>query len=256
MLPMLKVGALLALAAPYASALTISSITGNFVIGGTITIKWKTDATSPSTFSVELLHASFNQQYAVANNVDASTGSKDIELPVVPIDDGYTIELVAIDNINNVFSISDDFPVGAENTTASKSVHAGQVKTTFTPLSTAPLPSSTTAPPAGSSTTPLAGGSSAQNANSPPPSGSPSPLPSRKCCYSCGCCQLLDWHPCCSRGYGWGCCPLIMCCVQTKQGGRKLSHRPDISHALPACCCYPPPPLTRRCQTDYILSFI
>ncbi|KAF7314644.1 hypothetical protein MKEN_00938200 [Mycena kentingensis (nom. inval.)] len=189
MLSMIKLGAFLGLAAPFADALKISSVSGNFVIGGTITVSWNTANSDPTnTFSIELLHESFNQQYAIANNVDASTLSKEIELPVVPVGDGYKIELVAIDNINQVFSITDEFPIGAENTTstaevAGKTVTTSSTSTTSTSASLTPTVSgaSTTPVTTPSASTPTTGGptnsgSGSESGASSTPSGAAVPM--------------------------------------------------------------------------------
>ncbi|KAJ7069485.1 hypothetical protein C8F01DRAFT_1112899 [Mycena amicta] len=151
--------ALLALAAPSTYALTISTITGNFVIGGVIHVAWTTSSSDAAgSFSVELVHPSFNRQYALANNVDSSSLSKDIELPVVDdLGDGYTLEFVGISDINTVYTVSDDFSIGAENTTTTHTVHGSTIKTTSTPISTPSTPSTTVN---SATTTPLGPGTS------------------------------------------------------------------------------------------------
>ncbi|KAJ7724356.1 hypothetical protein B0H16DRAFT_1596482 [Mycena metata] len=80
--------------------------------GTTTTITW-TSTTTDSTFSIELTHPSFNQAIAIANNVDPTLDTLAIELPVVPADDGYTLEFVNITNINQVFATSPDFSIAA-----------------------------------------------------------------------------------------------------------------------------------------------
>ncbi|KAF7299746.1 hypothetical protein HMN09_00980500 [Mycena chlorophos] len=173
MLAMAKLGAFLALAAPFTSALEITSITGNFVIGGVIVVNWTTNAaTDPSSFSIEMLNPTFNNQYALGNNVPTSDMSKSIEMPVVVLGQGnYQIEFIDIENINTVFTISDNFTIGAENTTTTNSVGGKTIKTTATPIST---PSTTSAPATtAATTTPLDGNSTPADTTPAATSSSP-----------------------------------------------------------------------------------
>ena len=45
------------------------------------------DLKSSDSFSIELINTSFNNAFAIANNVDPSTGSITLTLPSVPV--GY-----------------------------------------------------------------------------------------------------------------------------------------------------------------------
>jgi hypothetical protein len=156
MFAMFKIWAILALAAPFASALDIVSVTGNAVIGGSLTITWSTSTSDAAgSFSVELFHESFNDILAIATNVDASTLSKTVPIPVVPAGDGYYIQLVDISDVNAVFSTSQTFSIGAESATQSVTVKESAVPTgktssgsltgsasqTGVQISTKPLPS-------------------------------------------------------------------------------------------------------------------
>ncbi|KAJ7741334.1 hypothetical protein B0H16DRAFT_1323922, partial [Mycena metata] len=125
--------AILALAASYVSALTISSITGDAVSGGSLTITWNTATTDAAgVFSIELNHPSFNSALALATNVDSSQLSITIPLPTLDPADGFTITFVDIANINDVFSTSNSFSIGAASSTLSVSVKASSVKSSST----------------------------------------------------------------------------------------------------------------------------
>ncbi|KAJ7643775.1 hypothetical protein FB45DRAFT_999116 [Roridomyces roridus] len=178
MLAMLKLSLGLTLAATLASAQIISSISGNLVTGGSITIDWTSDSTSAATFSVFIIHPSFNQQFALANNVQTSAGTLTAELPVLPPGDGYTVELVKIDDVNFVFSESKDFSVGGASQSVSTTItgHSNLPKTSATPISTPSLtPISTPSSPPTSASTPAANTESAPSSTAPSDSTSPSP---------------------------------------------------------------------------------
>ncbi|KAJ7464796.1 hypothetical protein B0H11DRAFT_2051441 [Mycena galericulata] len=198
MFAMFKLCAILALAAPFVSALTITTISGNVVSEGSITITWTTSTSDAAgTFSIELDHPSFNSALGIANNVDSSSLSITIALPNVPAQSGYTIEFVAIDDINTVFTTSNSFSIGAvsatlsttvtgaSSTPSSKSVSttgsaSGSASASVTPLSTKPAPSTTntgfgnTVPP--SATSPA---TSATSSPSPSTTGSSGALVAR-----------------------------------------------------------------------------
>ncbi|KAJ6508315.1 hypothetical protein C8R45DRAFT_967016 [Mycena sanguinolenta] len=142
MLAMFKIWAILVLAAPFASALDIVSIIGNFVTGGSITMTWTATASDPTSFSVELFHSTFEDTYAIATNVNTSLLSNTMTIPVVPDSDGFYIQLVNIFDVNNVYSTSKSFAVGAENTVASLTVKESAVPTTSTKSSVASSSSS------------------------------------------------------------------------------------------------------------------
>jgi hypothetical protein len=163
MFALFKLCAFLVLAAPFASALTITSISGNVVSEGSITITWTTATTDPAgVFSIELDHPSFNSALAIATNVDSSNLQITIALPNVPAQDGYTIEFVDISDINTVYTVSSDFAIGAVSATmsttvtgasslttssasvsasASKSASGSSSAASVTPISTKPAPS-------------------------------------------------------------------------------------------------------------------
>ncbi|KAJ7080543.1 hypothetical protein C8R44DRAFT_70139 [Mycena epipterygia] len=169
MFAMFKLCAILALAAPFASALSITTVSGNAVSEGSLTITWTTSTSDQycrsGTFSIELDHPSFNNALALANNVDSSTLTTTVALPNVPADSGYTIEFVDISNINSVFATSASFSIGAVSATQS---------TTVTGV---PLPSSSASKSASSaskSASVTGSGSASSNPISTKPAVSPS----------------------------------------------------------------------------------
>ncbi|KAK0435015.1 hypothetical protein EV421DRAFT_1661638, partial [Armillaria borealis] len=91
--------------------LTISNPIETVTSTGPITISWQTSSGDPTVFSIELINQSFNSQYAIANNVDSSIGSLSLTLPQIPAEDGYTIELVNISNINDIYAQTGTFSV-------------------------------------------------------------------------------------------------------------------------------------------------
>ncbi|KAJ7143560.1 hypothetical protein C8R43DRAFT_568863 [Mycena crocata] len=147
MFAMFKLCAILVLAAPFASALSIATVSGNAVSEGSLTITWNTASDDAAgTFSIELDHPSFVRRYdpgkghffnhnlqnnalAIASNVDSSSLSITINLPNVPAEDGYTIEFVDISNINAVYSKSNTFAIGAVSATQSTTVKAAPSST-------------------------------------------------------------------------------------------------------------------------------
>ncbi len=76
--------ALAALPLTLVHGLTISNPTETVTSTGPITITWQTSSGDPSVFSIELINQSFNNQYAIANNVDSSLGSLSLTLPQIP----------------------------------------------------------------------------------------------------------------------------------------------------------------------------
>ncbi|PBK92361.1 hypothetical protein ARMGADRAFT_1105122 [Armillaria gallica] len=92
--------------------LTISNPTETVTSTGPITISWQTSSGDPSVFSIELINQSFNSQYTIANNVDSSLGSLSLTLPrSLPSAHGYTIELMNISNINDIYAQTGTFSV-------------------------------------------------------------------------------------------------------------------------------------------------
>ncbi|KAF7312810.1 hypothetical protein MKEN_00964400 [Mycena kentingensis (nom. inval.)] len=105
----------LALAATYLSAgvhaLAVNAPSG-LKSAGTATVTWSSTDSDP-VFSIELHHDSFNQDFAIANNVDPATKSITIDLPQVPAGDGYTLNFVNITDITKVYASSSGFSIAA-----------------------------------------------------------------------------------------------------------------------------------------------
>ena len=69
---------------PLVSAVTFGSIPSNLTSGGPATFTWTGDTSDPSTFSLELVNAAFNNAFAVGNNIPTSDGTISVTLPIVP----------------------------------------------------------------------------------------------------------------------------------------------------------------------------
>jgi len=155
---MLSKLAVLAYVVPLISALTLNVPT-NLTSGGQATITWTSAPTDPATFTLELINTVFHNSFAISNNLVPSAGSVTIQLPIVPAGAGYTLEAVQIGNINNVYSTSGSFSIGATvTTTSTSSTSSGTGSSspipTFTPLSSSSFgvtASATSITPAGSS---------------------------------------------------------------------------------------------------------
>lgn len=115
-----KLCTIVAVALPFVQALTVSTPT-NVNSGGTVNLNWTTAAGDPTTFSVELINTVFNNQFALANNVDPSLQTLTINMPIVPAGDGYTIEFVGVSNISQIFTTTGGFSIGATVTSSSSS---------------------------------------------------------------------------------------------------------------------------------------
>ncbi|KAJ6576939.1 hypothetical protein DFH09DRAFT_1450503 [Mycena vulgaris] len=118
-----KICLTLALAVSAALSLSVnapSSVTS----GGQTTITWNSTSSDP-TFSIELVHPSFNNAFAIANSVDPTTNTLTLTIPAVPAEDGYTLQFVNVSDINQVYATSGSFAIGAEaSSTASSSSNA------------------------------------------------------------------------------------------------------------------------------------
>ncbi|KAF5327740.1 hypothetical protein D9619_005058 [Psilocybe cf. subviscida] len=75
---------LFALVAPLmVSALKLAT-PKNPTSSGTITIKWTNEPNDPDTWSFVLINQSFNNEFAIANNVNPSASQLTLTLPIVP----------------------------------------------------------------------------------------------------------------------------------------------------------------------------
>src|ERR1700679_2793000 len=66
---------------PLASALSSLQVTSqNPSSGGSVTITWSQDSSDPSVFSLELANNNFHNTFALANNVQISSGQITVTL--------------------------------------------------------------------------------------------------------------------------------------------------------------------------------
>ncbi|KIM64200.1 hypothetical protein SCLCIDRAFT_1213637 [Scleroderma citrinum Foug A] len=143
------------LALPLVFALTINPLT-EATTGGTVTITWSATSSDPAYFSIELVNPSFHNTFAIANNVETSLGQLTIQLPQVPVDSNYQLEAINPSNVNDVYSTSATFSIGAQ-TTATSSPTSTAPSSTGTGTATGPTTSNTStgsasATPSGSGT--------------------------------------------------------------------------------------------------------
>ncbi|KAJ7205900.1 hypothetical protein C8J57DRAFT_137467 [Mycena rebaudengoi] len=101
----------LALAVSSALAITITTPT-SVTSGNTTTIEWIGDSSDP-IFSIELMHPSFNDALAIANNINSSDNSISLVIPSVPTGDGYTLQFVNVTDISKIYATSSSFSIGA-----------------------------------------------------------------------------------------------------------------------------------------------
>jgi len=114
---------LLVLVAPLASALTLDTPT-NPSNGDRVTLTWKAAAGDP-TFSLELENPTFNNELAIANNLDPVDGSYVWQVPVVPARNDYVINAVNIGNLSEVYASTSVFAIGALSSTTTTSTGTG-----------------------------------------------------------------------------------------------------------------------------------
>ena len=57
--------------------------TTNPTSGGSITFTWTADSTDPSTCDFVLANTNFHNTFAIANNVQTSSGSLTVTIPIV-----------------------------------------------------------------------------------------------------------------------------------------------------------------------------
>ncbi|KAJ6538692.1 hypothetical protein DFH09DRAFT_1176781 [Mycena vulgaris] len=80
----------LTLALGVSAAHTLSvNVPSSVTSGGQTTITWSSTSSDP-TFSIELVHPSFNNAFAIANSVDPTTNTLTLTIPSMPAGDGYT----------------------------------------------------------------------------------------------------------------------------------------------------------------------
>ncbi|KAF9235378.1 hypothetical protein BU15DRAFT_51449, partial [Melanogaster broomeanus] len=123
----------LALVLPLVSALTLNTPTG-VTTGGTVTLTWTATTEDPTSFTFELYNTIFHDTFAIQNTVQTSLGTITLQFPQIPVGDGYTLQAVANNNVNQVYAQSGDFSVGAQTTPSTT-----MVSTTSNTASTAQL---------------------------------------------------------------------------------------------------------------------
>ncbi|TRM63867.1 hypothetical protein BD626DRAFT_261931 [Schizophyllum amplum] len=85
---------------------------------GTVTVSWDASSDDPSSFSIYLTNEAFHNTFAIANNVDPSWGEITVQLPVIPVGDGYTVIATNIGNIDDVYATSGGFSVAEPSSTS------------------------------------------------------------------------------------------------------------------------------------------
>ncbi|KAI9445379.1 hypothetical protein H4582DRAFT_1770651, partial [Lactarius indigo] len=69
---------------PLVSAITFQ-VPNNLTSGGPATFSWSSSNTDPDVFSIELVNSNlFHNAIAIANNVQKTSGSISVTLPIVP----------------------------------------------------------------------------------------------------------------------------------------------------------------------------
>ncbi|KAH7914560.1 hypothetical protein BJ138DRAFT_1143707 [Hygrophoropsis aurantiaca] len=143
----------LALVLPLVSAITLNAPTG-LTTGGEATVTWTTASGDSPYFTLELVNTIFNNEFAISNNVQTSLGTLTFEMPQVPPGDGYTLEAINTANVNDVYSTSGDFAIGAASTasTTSASSASGMTMSSGAVMSTGTTPATTSSASAAPST--------------------------------------------------------------------------------------------------------
>jgi hypothetical protein len=121
-----------------------------------VTVEWAvTSNQDPTVFTIELHHESFRADFAIANTVDASLFSLTITLPVVPTADGYTLRLVNVGNISDIYAESASFSIAGVATSSTRSSTGSGTSGTGTGTSsrTTSIPTTTSIRPTTSVTT-------------------------------------------------------------------------------------------------------
>jgi len=162
-----KLCAVLAVAVPFASALTVDPITGANS-GGQITITWSSAAGDPNTWSFFLVNPVFHDTFAIANTVNPQPGALNVTLPIVPADSNYQLEATNVGNQSDVFAISSTFAIGALVTTSTSGSSTIVSTVSVSPTSNANVTSlPTQASTFGVTQSPSTTGSSSGSSNSP-----------------------------------------------------------------------------------------
>ncbi|TDL26347.1 hypothetical protein BD410DRAFT_783378 [Rickenella mellea] len=183
-----KFSLLVAASLPFVACLSVDT-PSDVSSGGETKISWTGSSGDPSVFSIELLNTIFHNAFAVANNVQTSLNSVTFQLPSVPPGDGYTINLVNISDINQVYAASGSFSITGPSTSSSvssslSSTSSRSSSSDTVSVTTVPFPSTTaqfgttvaptpTSPPAttGAGSSGTSGSASASGASLTPLNG-------------------------------------------------------------------------------------
>ncbi|KAK7057876.1 hypothetical protein R3P38DRAFT_1188886 [Favolaschia claudopus] len=109
--------------------------------GGSTVIKWTQDPTLPP-FDIELVNKDlFHDALAIANSVNASAGMLEVTIPNVAASGGYTLELVNISDIDDVYGKSPEFSIAASvsSTEMSRTMSGSMATGSATPTVTRPV---------------------------------------------------------------------------------------------------------------------
>ncbi|KAI0286862.1 hypothetical protein BGY98DRAFT_1092467 [Russula aff. rugulosa BPL654] len=134
--------------------------------GAPCTVNWTPESGDAAVFSLELVNVVFHNTFALANNVQTSSGQVNVTIPIVPAD-SYTIEAVQINDVNSVIATSGSFNIGATITSTSSG------SSTSSGLSRA-SGSGSSASTAGSTSTPSVSSASSSSSSNSSPSASAS----------------------------------------------------------------------------------
>ncbi|KAJ7093866.1 hypothetical protein B0H15DRAFT_143680 [Mycena belliarum] len=173
----LKFCAALLLVASVAVAIEIEAPV-NAASSSPIVIKWTPDPSlDVKEFSIELVHPEFNEAFAIANSVNPTAGTVEVNLPAVPAAGGYTIEFVNVSDINDVLGSSPEFsiapPASTSESASSSATRASGTLSGASATATAPMSGSTSMSMSG--VTASAASSAAASARSSAASASASP---------------------------------------------------------------------------------
>ncbi|KAF9035035.1 hypothetical protein BDZ89DRAFT_1062292 [Hymenopellis radicata] len=95
-----------------ALALEISTLPSNIHSASNTTISWTSENGDPD-FNIFIFKDTFNNRYAIANNVPVANHSITLALPAIPTDSGYVYQFTNISDDNDVYAKSAAFPVAA-----------------------------------------------------------------------------------------------------------------------------------------------
>ncbi|KAG9309061.1 hypothetical protein JVU11DRAFT_10943 [Chiua virens] len=176
-----KFSAFALVALPLVSALTINPLT-DATSGGTVTITWTASTTDAESFSILMVNpVNFHNTFAIANTVKTVLGQLVLTLPSMPSGAGYSLQAIANNDVNTVYSQSTPFSVGpVTSTTGTATSTDSAASTTDSASSSAATTLSETAVStsthASSVSTPATSSSTSSSATSSSHTGGAAPL--------------------------------------------------------------------------------